>query len=262
MLTVSSLSAGYGSAALLGPLSLRVEPGQIHAVIGPNGAGKSTLLHTISGLLAARSGEVLVGETEIGQLPEVERARLIAVVPQARSLPGAYSVYQTVLMGRTPYLGWFGHPQAADHDQVHWALTKTSCLDIRHRPIGTLSGGEQQRVLLARALAQATPVLLLDEPTTHLDLHHQHRLLQLVRQLAREKSLAVLMVLHDLNQVGLIADQVSLLCDGTLRASGPPAAVLTAAHLQEAYRVPIHLVAHPQTGKPVVLPVAGTWEDL
>jgi iron complex transport system ATP-binding protein len=177
----------------------------------------------------------------------------MAVVPQARKLPPDYTVWQTVLLGRTPYLGWLGQSSQPDRDRTRWALERTGTLALAGQRIDELSGGEQQLVLLARALAQETPILLLDEPTAHLDLQHQSSLLSLVRELAREQRLSVLMALHDLNLVALYADRVALLVKGRINALGKPADVLTTAHLTEVYQVPLHILPHPIYGTPLVL---------
>ena len=169
-------------------------------------------------------------------------------------MPAAFTVYQSVLMGRTPYLGWLGQTGSQDHRMARRSLEQTLTLELAERRVGELSGGEQQRVLLARALAQDTPVLLLDEPTTHLDLQHQSSLLNLLRKLADEKQLAVLMVLHDLNLASLYADRVALLVSGRVRASGTPQEVLTEQDLSSVYNVPVHVVPHPDYGSPLILP--------
>jgi iron complex transport system ATP-binding protein len=176
------------------------------------------------------------------------------VVPQARSLPPAFTVYESTLMGRTPYLGWLGQASVADHDHARQALERTHLDEFSDRRVGELSGGEQQRVLLARALAQDTPVLLLDEPTTHLDLQHQSNLLNLIRSLVNERQLAVLMALHDLNLAGLYADRVALLVGGRLVACGLPHEVLTEQTLAAVYRIPVHVMTHPEYGSPLILP--------
>ncbi|MCC6955542.1 MAG: heme ABC transporter ATP-binding protein [Anaerolineales bacterium] len=254
MLEIKSLFVNYGSRQALNDISLEVNAGELLVVIGPNGAGKSTLVRAVSGALPLAHGSVHVNGLDLSRLSPAQRARQIAVVPQARNLPAAVTVYQSVLMGRTPYLGWLGHTGQHDHHSAHAALERTSCLELVERPVGELSGGEQQRVLLARALAQETPVLLLDEPTTHLDLQHQSSLLNLVRQLVVQQQLAVLMVLHDLNLASIYADLIALLVDGKLKALGRPAQVLTEANLTQVYHVPVHIIPHPEYGSPLVLP--------
>lgn len=254
MLEIENLCVQYGRRRALDGVSLSVAPGQILVVAGPNGAGKSTLIRAASGALPAQSGRVRVEGADLLRLPANERASRLAVVPQAHNLPGAFTVYETALMGRTPYLGWLGQPHPADHAQVRQALESTCTLELAARRVGELSGGEQQRVLLARALAQNTPALMLDEPTTHLDLQHQSGLLNLVRALATERKIAVLMVLHDLNLAGLYADQVALLVDGRIQKVGAPQEVLTAEALSQVYHMPVRVVRHPEYGSPLILP--------
>ncbi len=254
MLSIDSLTVAYGDKVVLRDVSFEVLPGEILALIGPNGAGKSTLIRAATDVVPIKSGRVSVDGQDLAGLPPVKRAKILAVVPQARQLGGAFSVEQAVMMGRTPYLNWLGREGEADKAAVRLALEQT-CLDaFADRPIAKLSGGEQQRVLLARALAQSTPVLLLDEPTNHLDLQHQTNLLSLVKNLARKKQLAVLMALHDLNLVSFFADKVALLVDGELRHLGTPQEVIRAEYISAAYRTPVDIIAHPVTGAPIIFP--------
>ncbi len=254
MLRIQSLSVGYGARLVLHDINLHIKAGEIMALIGPNGAGKTTLIRAVSGVIRPKSGILQAGGEDLAGMTASQRARRLAVVPQARNLPDPYTVWQTVLLGRTPHLGWLGQPTERDRERVRWALERTESLDLAERRIGELSGGEQQRVLLARALAQETPILLLDEPTAHLDLHHQTTLLDLVHALTRENHLTALMALHDLNLAALYADRVALMVDGRLQAVGTPAEVLTAERLSEAYRLPLHVIQHPDFGVPLVLP--------
>jgi iron complex transport system ATP-binding protein len=257
MLRIDNLSVSYGSRRVLREVTFGVQSGEVVALVGPNGAGKSSLIRAVSGVVPIQGGDVHINGSELSRLSTMERARFLAVVPQARSLPPAFTVYESVLLGRTPYVGWLGLAGPRDHERVQYALEHTHMLPLAERYVGELSGGEQQRVLLARALAQDTPVLLLDEPTTHLDLQHRDALLRLIRDLAVNKSLAVLMVLHDLNLAGLYADRVALLVEGQLRAIGAPAEVLTEAHLSDVYQMPVRVIAHPVYGSPLVLPDGG-----
>lgn len=254
MLEIDNIRVTYGKRPALDGVTLTVHPGEIVVLIGPNGAGKSTLIRAVSGVQPLQGGCLRIFGQDLTTIPVRERARLLAVVPQARNLPPAFTVYESALMGRTPYLGWLGQAGAADHERARHALERTQLQELSTRRVGELSGGEQQRVLLARALAQETPVLLLDEPTTHLDLQHQSRLLNLVRSLASERQLCVLMALHDLNLAGLYADQVALLVEGQLQASGAPHEVLTEQTLAEIYRIPVHVMTHPEYGSPLILP--------
>jgi iron complex transport system ATP-binding protein len=253
-LQIEGLTVTYGSRVILDAVSLSLQPGEILALIGPNGAGKTTLIKAVSGVLPASAGNVLVCGQEIRGLSPTQRARLVAVVPQARLLPEAFTVWQTVLMGRTPYLNWLGQPAPVDLRQTQWALERTGLVDFSQRLVGQLSGGEQQRVLLARALAQDTPILLLDEPTAHLDLRYQSDLLNLVRELASERRLSILIALHDLNLVALYAHRTALLVEGQLRGIGTPEEVLTPERLFDAYQTHLDVVPHPSYGTPLILP--------
>jgi iron complex transport system ATP-binding protein len=241
MLEVQSLSIFYGSRPILKNISFDLAAGEILAIIGPNGAGKTTLIRALTGLTPLHAGQIHVHGRVLNQLSVAERARWIAVVPQARNLPPAFTAWETVLLGRTPHLNWLGQTSAQDEAITRQAMTRTQTLELAERPVGELSGGEQQRLLLARALAQASPILLLDEPTSHLDLQFQLALLDQVRSLARQEKLAVLVILHDLNLAARYADRVGLLVQGELRALGPAAEVLTPEVLSPVYHVPLEI---------------------
>jgi iron complex transport system ATP-binding protein len=253
MLSINSLNVAYDDRQVLHDVSLQIEPGQVLALIGPNGSGKSSLIRALSGVLKPLSGDVNIQGRDARSFTDGERARLIAVVPQSANLPPAFTVFECVALGRTPHLNWLGKLGKADLDQIARALRDSETEALQHRRAGELSGGEQQRVLLARALAQACPILLLDEPTAHLDLHHQVALLGLVRRMAKEQNLAVLVALHDLNLASLYADRLALLVDGRIRSQGTPEQVLTTETLQGAYQVPLHVHPNPKHGTPWVV---------
>jgi iron complex transport system ATP-binding protein len=254
LLEIEALDVSYGTNLVLRDVSLEVSPGEILALIGPNGAGKTTLVRAVSGTVPLLSGRVCVNGQDLSRLTTSERARVLAVVPQARQLGGAFTVEQAVMMGRTAHMSWLGRESEADRTAVWQALRQAQLDDFAQRQIARLSGGEQQRVLLARALAQSTPVLLLDEPTNHLDLQHQTNLLSLVRKLAEEKHLAVMMAMHDLNLVSFFADKVALLVDGRLICVGTPQEVIQADHISAAYQTPVEIVSHPVSGAPIIFP--------
>lgn len=254
LLEVRALSTAYGNHPVLREVSFQLQSGQILALIGPNGAGKTSLIRALSGVLPLTGGEVCVTGSDLRTLSSLERARRMAVVPQARSLPPGFSGWETVLMGRTPHLNWLGQVSAKDEEAATQAMRRTHTLQLAARRVGELSGGEQQRLLLARALAQAAPVLLLDEPTTHLDLKYQITLLDQVRSLARQDGLAVVLAIHDLNLVLRYADRAALLVAGELCAFGEPEDVLTPATLSEAYGLPMQMVSAGPGGRPLVIP--------
>ena len=252
MLQVRDVHAGYSGRKVLHGVSLHVDVGEVVALVGPNGAGKTTLLRVISGVLRPQRGQVLWQGKDMLHRPPRARARLVAVVPQSREGPLAFTVEQTVLLGRTPYMGWLGIPGPRDRRALEQALALADLTHLRHRRLFELSGGEQQRVLLARALAQETPLLLLDEPTTHLDLFYQAHFLGRVRRLARETHRAVLIVLHDLNLAALYADRVYLLARGRVFAQGPPTQVFTPARLEAVYGLKVQVL--PLDGTVMVIP--------
>jgi iron complex transport system ATP-binding protein len=252
MLKIEHLSVDYGSRRILHDVTLSVQSGEILALIGPNGAGKSTLIRAASGVVPS-SGHVRTNGDDFRSLDPMRRARYMAVVPQAISLPPAFTVWETVLMGRTPHLGFLGQTSTADEALARRALERVHADPLADRRVGELSGGESQRVLLARALCQSTPILLLDEPTAHLDLQYQVSLLELVRTLVHEDKLAVLIALHDLNLAARYADRVALMVAGRITALGSPREVLTSELISHAYCLPVNVVEHPLGGGPLVL---------
>jgi ABC-type cobalamin/Fe3+-siderophores transport system ATPase subunit len=252
LLSIDDVTIRYEARTVLRNISLDVNAGEVLALIGPNGVGKSTLLRACSATLKPISGRILIAGQDTQRLRVEERARLIAVVPQAVRLPEIFNVFETVLMGRTPYLGWLGRESEQDQAAVQAALDRTATLDLADRPIGELSGGEQQRVMIARALAQSARILLLDEPTAHLDLKHQASVLSLVCDLAHAENYAVLIALHDLNLAAQYADRVALLSNGAVAAIGTPEAVLTEENLSPAYGLRIVVYEHPAHGAPLV----------
>jgi iron complex transport system ATP-binding protein len=254
MLKIQNLSVDYGSRRILHSVSLEVQSGEVLALIGPNGAGKSTLIRAVSGVIPIVAGHVRTNGDDFASLSALQRARYVATVPQAVSLPPAYTVWETVLLGRTPYLGFLGQPSKKDEEIARQSLARVSALPFVDRRVGELSGGEQQRVLLARALCQSTPILLLDEPTAHLDLQYQVSLLELVHELAHKDQLAVLIALHDLNLAAHYADRVALMVAGQIKAEGKPEQVLRPDVIEEAYCLPVQVVQHPFLDIPLVLP--------
>ena len=253
---ISNLSAGYGTRLAVRGVSLRASGGGVLALVGPNGAGKSTLIRAISGVVAARSGQAFLDGVDLLKLSPSERARRVAVVPQMIHLPDAFTVGEIVLMGRTPHLPLWAAESRRDCEIAWSAMRRTQIESLAERRAHELSGGEQQRAVIARALAQEPRVLLLDEPTAHLDLKHQIATLELIRSLAKDHGLAVLMTMHDLNQAAVYADHIALMKEGEIVAQGSAAEVFTVEQLSAVYGVRVALSQHPVHGTPLVAPVA------
>jgi len=225
MIVFDRVSVRYTAAPALAGVSERVPAGQWLGIIGPNGAGKTTLLRTAAGLVA-HEGTVAIGGRPTGQLRRRALAQLVAYVPQLPELPPEMTVSEYVLLGRTPHIGYLRMETPADREICAGLLARMTLAPMAARPLGTLSGGELQRVVLARALAQQAPVLLLDEPTSALDLGRRVAALELVDELRREHALTVLSVVHDLTLAGQFADRLLLLDGGRVAAAGTPPSVL------------------------------------
>jgi len=256
MLRVESLTVGYGGTPVLRGLDLAVARGEFLAVVGPNGSGKSTLVRTVIGALAPESGRVLLDGCDLRRLRPREVARKVAVVAQETAVGFDFTVAEVVALGRTPHIRPLRGEGPRDREAVDEALRLTGTAPLAGRRITALSGGERQRVMVARALAQEPQLLILDEPTAHLDIAQQVDLLGLVRRLNRTRGLTVLAILHDLNLAALYADRVVMLKDGRGWADGPPGEVLTEANIQAVYGSRVRVVRHPVTGVPQVLLLA------
>ena len=252
-LSASDLRVRLGGEPVLTDVSLAVDRGEFVGLVGPNGAGKTTLLRTLNGTLTPDSGTVRVDDAPLSDHSSREIARRVGTVPQGTSLSFDFSVADVVEMGRTPYVSRFGRTDADDRAAVDDAMAAAEVTEFADRSVQTLSGGERQRVLLARALAQETPVLLLDEPTASLDINHQVRTLGLVRSTVDgDPGRAVLAAIHDLDLAARYCDRLLLLADGEIQAAGDPATVLGSDALRTAFGVPTELSRDPTTGTPRV----------
>ena len=252
VLAATDLACGYGRRAVFAGVSVDARPGELVAVLGPNGAGKTTLLRALARLLRPTAGAVTLAGRDVWALRPAEVARAVAFAPQVMAPEWPFTVREFVGLGRAPHRGWWRPLAADDRRAVDRALDRMGLAGFRDRAVTELSGGEWQRARLAKALAQAPRVLLLDEPTTHLDPRFQLDLLAAVRGLTRDAGLAVVMTLHDLNLVGPWADRAVVLAGGRVLADGPPAGVLTAATLEAAYGVILAVAPHPLTAAPAV----------
>jgi iron complex transport system ATP-binding protein len=251
-LDVRDLTVELSGNRILDGVSLSVAPGSWTSVVGPNGAGKTTLLHAIAGMTPVRSGRVELFGTDARRLRARARARTVALVPQTPVIPDGVAVLDYALLGRTPHLAFFGREARSDIELALDLLARLGVEDLAGRAVDTLSGGERQRVILARALLQEAPLILLDEPTTALDIGHQQEVLELVENLRRERSLAVLSTMHDLTLAGLYADELVLLDRGRVPVRGTAAEVLTEDHLRRHFGARVTVLAGADG--PVVVP--------
>ncbi|KPF72757.1 iron dicitrate ABC transporter ATP-binding protein [Bosea sp. AAP35] len=254
-LTTSQLCAGYGGADILHELDVDVPPGRITVIVGANASGKSTLLRTMSRLLKPSHGQVLLDGKAIHGTPTRELARIVGLLPQSPIAPEGITVDDLVRRGRHPHSRLFSRWSAQDEAAVEQALIATRILDLAERPIDELSGGQRQRVWIAMALAQQTSILLLDEPTTFLDINHQIEILDLLVDLNRARGTTIVMVLHDLNLGARYGDHLIALANGRLHAAGPPEQVLTQANVQAVFGLQSHILTDPTSGRPIMLPI-------
>ncbi len=257
MLSLQNISAGYRGELVLQDIAVNIAAGEFIGLIGPNGSGKTTLLRVISGTLAARHGEVWLRERKVRQMPRRDVARVVAHLLQDHALGLAFPVREVVLMGRWAHVPRFGRETAHDLAVAQRAMELASVLHVADRPITEISGGERQRVLIAMCLAQEPEVLLLDEPTSHLDIGHQLSILDLIRSLSRRTRMTVVAVFHDLNIGAEYCDRLLLLDRGRLAALGAVPDVLTAANLRQVYGVTVALQRNPLSNKPHVIVAGG-----
>jgi iron complex transport system ATP-binding protein len=254
-LIAEHLTAGYGDAAILRDLDLAVAPGRITAIVGANACGKSTLLRSLSRLLAPAQGQVTLDGRAIHRIPARELARTLGLLPQSPIAPEGIAVAELVGRGRHPHHGLMTRWSAEDDRAVAAALDATQTAELAERPVDELSGGQRQRVWIAMALAQQTGILLLDEPTTFLDVSHQVEVLDLLVDLNMTRGTTIVMVLHDLNLAARYADLLVAMREGRLYASGPPEEVLTAGTLRAVFGLDSRVVTDPISGKPMMLPI-------
>jgi iron complex transport system ATP-binding protein len=252
-LRASGVSFAYYARLVLREISFGLRRGEMVALAGPNGSGKTTLLKLLGGARRPVAGAVTIDGTPLARLGARKVARRVAAVSQKVDARLMFTVQDIVAMGRTPYRGLFGSLDETDRRAIEAALEATDAGALAARRFGELSGGEQQRVMLAMALAQETDFVLLDEPTVHLDLHHQHEFLEVLHALQVSRRLGILAVMHDLNLAALYFDRLGIMRDGRLVADGPPPDILGRSACLEVFQAPLRVISHPQTGVPQVL---------
>ncbi|TQC49252.1 ABC transporter ATP-binding protein [Rhodococcus sp. WS4] len=254
-LIAEHLSLGYGDRVVVDNLDLAVKTGVITTVIGPNGCGKSTLLRALGRLLKPRNGSVLLDGKAIGSMRTKDVARTLGMLPQAPVAPEGLTVADLVARGRHPHQSWLRQWSSDDEGEVAEALALTGVSDLADRPVDQLSGGQRQRAWISMALAQGTDILLLDEPTTYLDLAHSIEVLDLVDRMHEELGRTVVMVLHDLNLAIRYSDQLIVMRDGTIVAAGAPTDIISAELLLEVFGLDAAVIADPVSDRPLVVPI-------
>ncbi len=250
---LENVSLGYRHHAVLSNLTFRVMPGEVVGMIGPNGSGKSTVIRALTRIISPLSGRILLNGRDLSKIDRQEIARKLGVVPQLPLLPSAFTGFEVVLMGRNPHLGLFEHETEADLEITWHAMEMTGTQALAKRSVGELSGGQIQCLLIARALAQQTEAVLLDEPTANLDIGRQIDVLDLIKRLCREQGLAVLAALHDLNLASQYCDRLVLISEGRLYGHGTPCEVVTPENIEAVYGADHCVYTHPVNGLPVVL---------
>ena len=255
-LQISQIYFSYLNGLVLHDINLSIRAGEIVGLLGPNGSGKTTLIKLVSGILKPVQGEVRLNGSSLSKLSRKSVARSLAVVPQQFHIPYAFTVGEVVMLGRIPFLKAFAEESKIDRQFVSDALELVGISELKKRRFDELSGGERQKVVLAMALAQQPRLLLLDEPTVHLDITHQVEILELVKKLNVEQGLTVIGAMHDLNLAALYFDRLVLLKKGNVWADGAPAQVLTEDIIRNVFSAPVRVESHPVTGAPhiVVMP--------
>ena len=239
--------------AVLHDVSLTVQDGSLVALLGPNGSGKTTLMRVATGVVKPSSGRVLLDGKPLARMSRKEVARRLSVVPQQLYMPFSFTVWEMVAMGRTPYTSGLSPLKANDRRAVESAMDATDTSYLAERLFTELSGGERQRVVIAMALAQEPQILLLDEPTTHLDLEHQIEVLELLKHLNRTSGLTVLASTHDLNMAALYFDRLVLMHDGRLVADGSPDEVLNSSNIRQVFQADVEIMHHPTAARPYII---------
>lgn len=255
LLKVAIKQAGYNHPGVIRNINFDLHAGQLLVIIGPNGSGKTTLIRSISQVLPINESNIFVNGNNLTEFDETERARKIAVVPQSTYVPPSFFVEEVVMMGRTPYMNWMGQASQKDKKIVKKVMKQTDIYQLRDRLCGELSAGERQRIILARALAQDTPVLLMDEPTSHLDLRYQFEFLEMTKSLSKESQKTILIAMHDLNLAARFGDLVLALKGGNTVAFGELDKVIQSENLTKIYEFPLEVHQFDNQDPKFIIPV-------
>lgn len=256
MININQVYFSYGNTTVLHDINLLIQEGEMVALLGPNGSGKTTLIKLLSGVLRPAAGDIHLNGSTLGRMKRKQVAQCVAVVPQQFSMPFAFNLREVVLLGRTPFLSLFSDERDQDRRVVEQAIDLIGLSSLKDRFFNELSGGERQKAILAMALAQEPKVLLLDEPTAHLDINHQVEILELVKGLNREQGVTVIAAIHDLNLAAIYFNRLILLKEGRIFTDGNPETLLNAETIEEVFSTSVHVTQHPITKSPhiVIIP--------
>lgn len=249
-----NITLGYDKKIIVDGLDLTLSQGEITVLVGANGCGKSTILRALARLLKPVDGTVYLGQEPLSAIANADIARRLAILPQSPDAPAELSVYQLVKQGRYPHQRWYQNWSGEDEDMVDQALRATELDDLRHQPLHTLSGGQRQRAWIALCLAQNTDIILLDEPTTYLDLSHQIDILELLKQQNQKTGKTIIMVLHDLYLACRYAHRLIAIKNGHIHIQGPPKDVITPDVVQQVFNLSCNIITDPHTNTPICIP--------
>jgi iron complex transport system ATP-binding protein len=255
MLKINNLTLGYEGKRVLEDISFEVEKNKVTTLIGPNGCGKSTILKALSRSKKPVSGEIFLEMENIYHIKEKKLAKIMSILPQSPKVPDDFSARDLVGYGRYPYMNWMGRLTRKDYDIIDWAIRETKIESLQHRQVSTMSGGERQRAWIAMALAQQPKLLLLDEPTTYLDICHQFEVLELINRLNKEMDITVVMVLHDLNQAARYSDKIIVVKDEKIYKEGRPEEIINEKLLEEVFNIKVKIFNDEDNKCPYFLPI-------
>jgi iron complex transport system ATP-binding protein len=260
-LSLKNVTLGYGETIVLSGIDIEILSGEVIGIVGPNGCGKSTLIKGITRVIPLKGGDILLNEKSIKGISQNDIARTVAVVPQSAVLPEAFTAFEIVLMGRTPHMKFLEYEGQKDVDIAVKAMKMTDTIHLAQRRVGELSGGEKQRLTIARALAQKPGIILLDEPTSHLDINYQIETLELISELCKKEGWAVLAALHDLNLAAQYCERIIMLNKGRIFNEGTPCEVVTAVNVKRVYGADVCISSHPVNRLPVTLVTGNRWHN-
>lgn len=255
MISCKNLKVGYEEKVIIENLSLRINKGEVVSIIGPNGCGKSTLLKTLSRIIKPMSGGIYIQNESIKNLKSKHISQKVCLLSQHNDAPGDLTVEELVYFGRIPHKKWYESKTKSDEETVNWAIENTGLKRYKNTPINSLSGGERQRAYIAQALCQKPDILLLDEPTTYLDISYQLEVMELVREINEKFNITIVMVLHELNQASKYSDRLVIMKDGEIVSDGCPIDVINKETIKQVYKIECDIDNDPISNKPRIHPI-------